>query len=109
MKGYKIFNEDMTCRGFQYNVGETYTYDGDIGVCEAGFHFCENMKDVYNYYGFNCDLPVCVVDAVGEVITKGDKSVTNKIKIIRKIALKTILKELNLILYLGKIIENEKL
>lgn len=26
MKGYKVFNSDWTCRGFQYNVGEIYNY-----------------------------------------------------------------------------------
>lgn len=27
MKGYKVFNPDWTCRGFQYSVGETFEED----------------------------------------------------------------------------------
>ena len=25
MKGYKVFNKDWTCRGFQYEVGKKWT------------------------------------------------------------------------------------
>ena len=41
IKGFKVFNSNWTCRNFQYKVGKTYKYYGDIGVCRAGFHFCK--------------------------------------------------------------------
>ena len=40
VKGYKGFNQDLTCRGFQYEIGKTYEYNGEIELCSSGFHFC---------------------------------------------------------------------
>ena len=50
MKAYKVFNSDWTCRGFQYQVGETYEEDISPSVCNRGFHFCKELKDCFNYY-----------------------------------------------------------
>ena len=82
--GYKGFTHDMTCRGFQYEIGQTYEMDGEINPCKRGFHFCPKMADVFNYY----DEKGCryaEVEAVGKVVEYGDKSVTNKIRIIREL------------------------
>ena len=49
MKAYKGFNPDMTCRGFQYKEGETYTEDS-ASLCNSGFHACEDPLDVFSYY-----------------------------------------------------------
>jgi len=50
MKAYKAFNHDMTCRGFQFEIGKTYTHTGEISLCNAGFHACEAPLDVLGYY-----------------------------------------------------------
>ena len=47
---YKGFQSDWTCRGFQYQVGETYEVSGKIEACANGFHACEHPLDVFNYY-----------------------------------------------------------
>lgn len=49
MKAYKGFNQDMTCRGFQYEEGKTYEED-KAELCEKGFHACEAPLDVLSYY-----------------------------------------------------------
>ena len=46
IKGYKGFDKDLQCRGFQYKVGETFEEKGTIKACESGFHFCENPFNV---------------------------------------------------------------
>ena len=85
MKGYKVFNSDWTCRGFQYEVGKTYKMDKKPVPCERGFHFCKRAVDCFNYYDFNPNNKVAEVEAVGEIERDGDKCCTNEIKIIREI------------------------
>ena len=48
---YKAMNTDMTCRGYQYEVKKDYVHNGNVGLCEGGFHACEEPLDVFNYYG----------------------------------------------------------
>ena len=85
MKGYKVFNPDFTCRGFQFEVGKTYEHKGKLEICRSGFHFCRHVADCFNYYFFNPKNRVAEVEAVGLVESDGDKSVTDKITIVREI------------------------
>ena len=82
--GYKGFAHDMTCRGFQYEPGKVYEMDGEIAPCERGFHFCQKMADVFDYYNEN-GCRYAEVEALGEVFNKGNKSVTNKLRIVREL------------------------
>ena len=86
MIGYKAFDKDMKCRGFQYEVGKTYEMDKNIKLCERGFHFCENIADCYSYYK-QADARFAKVEAVGSVIMANvdSKCVTDKIRIIEEI------------------------
>jgi len=81
-----MMESDMTCLEFQYEVGEEYTLEGKLEICKSGFHFCENPFDCLVYYdNIDGDKRLFLVEALGEVITGGNKSVTNKIKIIEEI------------------------
>ena len=84
MKGYKVFDENWKCKGFQFKAGETYTHEGEIEHCKSGFHFCVNLVDCFNYYEFNPENKVAEVEALDKFITNGDKTVCNKIKIIKE-------------------------
>ena len=82
--GYKGFESNMTCRSFRYEVGKTYEMNGKIEPCERGFHFCQKMADVFNYYdGESCRY--AEVEALGKVADDGSKSVTNKLRIVREL------------------------
>ena len=49
MKAFKGFNKDLTCRGFQYKVGETYEEE-KAELCQAGFHACESPVACLQHY-----------------------------------------------------------
>ena len=93
MKGYKVFNEDWTCRDFKYEVGKTYEMEESPQCCDRGFHFCTNLADCFNYYSFNTDNKVAEVEALGEIDKDNDdtKHCTNKIKIVRELAWEEVL------------------
>jgi hypothetical protein len=95
-KGYKCFNKDFTCNNFKFKVGKTYKHDGPVELCKSGFHFCKEPNNVFNYYTFTSDNHVCEIEAIGEVLGEGDKSVCGTIKIIRELSWDEVLKISNL-------------
>ncbi len=50
MKGFKGFDKDLKCRGFQYAIGETTTHYGTVSLCNSGLHFCESPLDTFTFY-----------------------------------------------------------
>ena len=96
MKGYKVFNNDWTCRGFQYEVGKTYEMEKSPVCCDRGFHFCERLVDCFNYYSFNPENKVAEVEALGEIKKGDNKSCTNKIKIVKELSWYEVLDLVNM-------------
>ena len=85
IRGYKAFDKGLRCRGFQYEIGKTYKFNGKIKLCISGFHFCKKAVDCSFYY----DIPsseYAEVEATGKVIEGYDKCVTDEIKIVRLIS-----------------------
>lgn len=81
MKGYKA-TRNMKCISLTYEVGKTYSIN-NLKICYHGFHFCQKMENVLNYYDHSEDFVLLEVEALGEVINEKDKSITDKIKILR--------------------------
>ncbi len=93
---YKGFESDMTCRGFQYEVGKQYEHKGKVEVCKSGFHACENPMDVLDYYA-PCDgngkqRRYCKVEQSGAIDTDGGKTCSSKIHIAAEIGLDGLVK-----------------
>ena len=90
---YKGFDENLCCRGFQYEIGKEYEQSGEIKCCENGFHACTNPFDVLDYYS-NPKNRYCVVEQSGTI--KSDKEDTkqasSKIKIIKEISFAELFK-----------------
>src|SRR3990170_4223639 len=78
MKAYKGFNHDMTCRGFQFEIGKTYTHDGEIKLCESGFHSCEAPLDVFNFFPPTALFAEVELDGVSEETHKQDTKRVSK-------------------------------
>jgi hypothetical protein len=77
--GFKGFDLDLTCRTFQFKVGETYHHEGEVIACKSGFHFCKELKDVFQYYSY---AVYCRVVGSGKVHTEEDKTVAETIHIV---------------------------
>lgn len=98
IKGYKGFNKNLQCRGFQYETGKEYEEKEAIKVCSKGFRFCENPLDVFSYYppcDKNGENRYCEVEASGNIDKEanGDSKVaSSKLKIKAEIGLNGIIK-----------------
>ena len=92
MKAYKGFNKDMTCRGFQYEVGKTYETD-EADLCNSGFHACKNPLDCFKYYS-PAKSKYCAVEIEdnGQRHTDDSKVVGKKIKIVAELSVAQICK-----------------
>ena len=72
VKGYKGFDKDLKCRGFQFEIGGDYETEHAL-VCRSGFHFCENPLDVFNYYP-PANSRYCEVEGSGDIDRHDDDS-----------------------------------
>lgn len=86
MKTYKGFKEDMTCKGFKYEVGEEYECD-EVIMCQSGFHACEAPIDCFKFYGPAYNSVYHEVEQGGEIVKeeKNSKVASTKIKIGRRL------------------------
>jgi hypothetical protein len=92
IRGFKGFDKDLKCRGFQFKVGKEYE-EPEAVICEKGFHFCENPLDVLNYYDL-CDSEFAEVESSGKTDKhSGDSKIaTTKMKINAKLSLDGFIK-----------------
>ncbi len=93
MKGFKGFNKDLKCRGFQFEQGKEYKEE-KAECCETGFHFCENPLDVFGYYPPS-NSRYCEVEGSGQIDKENrddSKVAASQIKIGLEIGLPGLIK-----------------
>ena len=91
---YKGFDENLCCRGFQYEIGKEYVHEGEVECCSSGFHACTNPFEVLDYYDANGKNRFCVVEQSGTIKSenKDSKQSSSKIKIKAEIGIAGLFK-----------------
>jgi len=90
IRGYKCFDKDLKCRGFQFEIGKNYKHDGKPILCANGFHYHKNGEQIFAYYSDHIfDTRVCEIEA-GISVHDNDKSVTTDILILRELTGKEV-------------------
>ena len=90
MKAYKGTNNDLQCRGFQFETGKVYEVTGNIKLCKNGFHSCENPIDIFDYYPPDGNNRFFEVEQSGDNKTDVDKTVSEKIEIKAELSIKQV-------------------
>ena len=99
MKAYKGFkrHDDGTlwCKDFQYEPGKTYKYEGNIALCESGFHACHELHQVWCFYSNNGTNVFYEVECGGDIIdpmSSNGKFVCSEIRLVKKVDIKDVAK-----------------
>jgi hypothetical protein len=90
-RAWKGFDKDFKCRGFVYQVGETYKEDGDPVICQSGFHACTTPIDALIYYPMTDYSRYAEVDLIGDTVAheesgQDSKIAASRIRIVREIS-----------------------
>ena len=81
----KGFDQNLSCRGFQFEIGKTYKVKGKVKVCSNGFHSCPSDEEtsplaVFEYYPPAMSR-YCEVQADGKTDRQGNKIASAKITV----------------------------
>ena len=93
MKGYKAFNPDLTCLGYQFTANRTHIYHGKPILCKQGFHFCTTLEDIVKY-SHQPDMRVFEIEAGGTITGTEDdcsKRACSEIRLIKEISLNEVM------------------
>ena len=99
VRAYKIFEDDFTCRGMQYEVGKTYRLEDDNGklkkpsLCTSGFHACASLVKCFENYPPTPWSKFAIVEMSGTILgDEEDKYCSNIITIIEELSFEELKK-----------------
>jgi hypothetical protein len=81
LNSVKGFEKDLTCRGTQFAIGETFTVSGPAKCCSNGFHACPDDVHplaVFGYYAPGTSRYFTVVQS-GDICRKEDDKAASTI------------------------------
>ena len=90
IEGYKIFNNDMTCLGFQFKIGMNELGNDDpLVLCKNGFHFCKYPSGVWAYYDAGRVFKVRAYGVLDSPIGSGAdcKMVCRKLEVLEEVVI----------------------
>jgi len=87
VEAIKGFHLDLTCRGFQFEIGKEYAVEGKVEPCSNGFHACPvdtvDPLKVFQFYAPG-QSRYCIVDQGGEIVPHDDDKAASATIFIRK-------------------------
>ncbi|MBP6737294.1 MAG: hypothetical protein KA139_07635 [Rhodobacteraceae bacterium] len=90
--GIKGFDKDMKCRGIQFEIGQTYTHEGDVVACGSGYHAVPN--DLHPLTVFEFYAPAgnrfCRVEVSGKTDREENKIAAEILEVGEEIGLRDL-------------------
>lgn len=97
-KGYKGFDENLSCMGLAYHFdtvyNKPYAYDNTRfpKLCtNEGYHYCKTLDKVFEWYDNDGLNRFCEIEILGVCTETEDKCITTSFRIIRELSRKEIL------------------
>lgn len=98
-KAFNITELGITCRDYTFELNKWTKVIQNPELCKRGYHFCDNLFKVFNYYSGEIDTDIAIYECeVGDVVISAEnneKYVTNKIKPVKRLSKKNIIDILN--------------
>ena len=89
--GYKFLTAEMESKNGdcgKWVLGEWKRHEGPLEMCHSGFHYCKEPLDAFEYVAYGDILTV--VEARGDEITEGDKTVAREMRVVKVLDTKRV-------------------
>lgn len=98
-KAFNITELGIMCRDYTFEPNKWTKIIRNPEFCKRGYHFCDNLFKVFNYYSGEIDIDIAIYECeVGDVVISAEnneKYVTNRIKPVKRLSKKNIIDILN--------------
>lgn len=98
-KAFKITEQGLMCRDYIFKPDKWTEDIQNPELCEKGYHFCDNLFNVFNFYSGQIDKDIAIYECeVGDIVISdknNEKYVTNRIKPVKRLDRLEVIKILN--------------